>query len=309
MVRRGWWVVALLVALGVLATGAVAVEEPTTDNTVTRITVHPDGNATWEIVVRTALETEADVEDYRAFQAAFRNDTAAYLDPFERRIRSTVANAENATGRAMTALNFSARTTIQDVPRQWGVVIYEFTWTQFAPVTDEELRVGDVFRGGYYLAENDILAITGPGTVTAVTPTPDERDGATVRWLGPRDFGDTRPAVTYADAGATSGGDAGSMPWPMVAAALLLVGAGAGVAYWYRTRSPTGDATGGVMTDEERVTALLAERGGRMKQADIADALDWSASKTSRVLSSLEEADAIERLRLGRENVVDLTED
>jgi uncharacterized membrane protein len=54
---------------------------------------------------------------------------------------------------------------------------------------------------------------------------------------------------------------------------------------------------------------LLADAGGRMKQADVADELGWSASKTSRVVSDLVEADRVEKLRVGRENVLDLAED
>jgi uncharacterized membrane protein len=47
-----------------------------------------------------------------------------------------------------------------------------------------------------------------------------------------------------------------------------------------------------------------------MKQSDIVDALDWSKSKTSRVLSDMAEADRVEKLRIGRENVISLpTED
>jgi uncharacterized membrane protein len=45
-----------------------------------------------------------------------------------------------------------------------------------------------------------------------------------------------------------------------------------------------------------------------MKQAEVAEVLDWSASKTSRVLSDLEDDGIVERVRLGRENVVDLSD-
>lgn len=70
---------------------------------------------------------------------------------------------------------------------------------------------------------------------------------------------------------------------------------------------PAGDGSE-IVTDEDRVERLLSERGGRMRQADIVDALGWSESKTSRVLSAMAEADRVEKLRLGRENVIDLVE-
>ena len=69
---------------------------------------------------------------------------------------------------------------------------------------------------------------------------------------------------------------------------------------------PADDET--LLTDEERVVALLERNGGRMRQSDIADELDWSASKTSRTLSSMD-GDEIEKFRLGNENVIDLVEE
>ena len=53
---------------------------------------------------------------------------------------------------------------------------------------------------------------------------------------------------------------------------------------------------------------LLRENGGQMRQADIVDSVDWSKSKTSRVLSSMAEEGSVEKIRLGRENVVRLEE-
>jgi uncharacterized membrane protein len=63
------------------------------------------------------------------------------------------------------------------------------------------------------------------------------------------------------------------------------------------------------LTDEERVQQALANEQGRMRQADLAEELDWSASKTSRVLSGMADEGTIEKIRVGRENVVDLVLD
>ena len=67
-----------------------------------------------------------------------------------------------------------------------------------------------------------------------------------------------------------------------------------------------GGPDGELATDEDRVVALLHEEGGRMRQAAIADRLGWSDSKTSRVLSAMAYEGTIEKLRIGRENVIDL---
>ncbi|MGQ3413624.1 hypothetical protein [Natrinema versiforme] len=58
------------------------------------------------------------------------------------------------------------------------------------------------------------------------------------------------------------------------------------------------------VTDRERVRQLLRENGGRMKQSNIVDSVDWSKAKVSRLLADLEDDDQITKLRLGRENLV-----
>jgi Uncharacterized membrane-associated protein/domain len=60
------------------------------------------------------------------------------------------------------------------------------------------------------------------------------------------------------------------------------------------------------MTDEDRVVTILKTEGGRLRQTAIAERLGWSDSKTSRVLSDMVETGTVEKLRIGRENVIDL---
>jgi uncharacterized membrane protein len=61
-----------------------------------------------------------------------------------------------------------------------------------------------------------------------------------------------------------------------------------------------------LLTDEDRVLALLEEHGGRMKQAAIVEATEWSKAKVSRLLSGLDEEGRIEKLSIGRENIISL---
>lgn len=58
------------------------------------------------------------------------------------------------------------------------------------------------------------------------------------------------------------------------------------------------------LTDREHVQRLVRENGGRMKQSEIVDAVDWSKAKVSRLLAELEEDGRVTKLRLGRENLV-----
>lgn len=63
------------------------------------------------------------------------------------------------------------------------------------------------------------------------------------------------------------------------------------------------------VTDAERVQMLLEARDGRMRQAEIVDELEWSASKTSRVIGEMADEGEIEKLRLGRENLIELADE
>jgi hypothetical protein len=59
-----------------------------------------------------------------------------------------------------------------------------------------------------------------------------------------------------------------------------------------------------LLSDEERVERLLENNGGRMKQAAIVDETDWSNAKVSQLLSSMEDEGRIDKLRIGRENLI-----
>ncbi|QLG29805.1 helix-turn-helix domain-containing protein (plasmid) [Halorarum halophilum] len=76
-------------------------------------------------------------------------------------------------------------------------------------------------------------------------------------------------------------------------------------------RAPTNPGNDGysdteVLTDEDRVMKLLREYGGPMPQKELSDETGWSASKVSRLLSSMEEDDKITKITIGRENVIKL---
>ena len=64
-----------------------------------------------------------------------------------------------------------------------------------------------------------------------------------------------------------------------------------------------------LLSDEERVERLLRERGGRMKQANIVKETGWSDAKVSQLLSAMADEGRVEKLRLGRENLISLPDD
>jgi hypothetical protein len=64
-----------------------------------------------------------------------------------------------------------------------------------------------------------------------------------------------------------------------------------------------------LLSDEERVEHLLEQNGGRMKQASIVQETGWSDAKVSQLLSAMAEEDRINKLRLGRENLISLPDE
>jgi uncharacterized membrane protein len=63
------------------------------------------------------------------------------------------------------------------------------------------------------------------------------------------------------------------------------------------------------LSDEERVERLLEGNGGRMRQADIVDETGWSNAKVSQLLSAMDQADRVDKLRIGRENLISLPDE
>lgn len=67
---------------------------------------------------------------------------------------------------------------------------------------------------------------------------------------------------------------------------------------------PTTEEDVSIMTNEERVVHLLDRNDGRMLQSDMVEAADWSKATVSRVLSRMEEDDAVSRVDIGKGNLV-----
>ncbi|WP_435093739.1 helix-turn-helix transcriptional regulator [Halorubrum sp. N11] len=61
-----------------------------------------------------------------------------------------------------------------------------------------------------------------------------------------------------------------------------------------------------LLSNEEQVLRLVEANGGRMKQKRVAEELDWTAAKTSQVVTGLRDEGDLDGFRLGRENVISL---
>ncbi|PSQ24274.1 hypothetical protein BRD04_01630 [Halobacteriales archaeon QS_9_67_17] len=88
---------------------------------------------------------------------------------------------------------------------------------------------------------------------------------------------------------------------------------GAGGAAAASATTDTGPVTGPsdpeLLSDEERIERLLERNGGRMKQTNIVDETGWSNAKVSQLLSDMAETDRVDKLRIGRENLISLPDE
>lgn len=64
-----------------------------------------------------------------------------------------------------------------------------------------------------------------------------------------------------------------------------------------------------LLSDEERVMRLLDENDGRMKQGSIVKETNWSHAKVSQLLSKMNDEGTVDKLRIGRENLISLPDE
>jgi hypothetical protein len=316
-------------------TGAVDADE-----TVTTVKVDEDGDAVFSLELRTRLDTQEKRQAFENFSSSVEADPDAAVAGFRDSVRVLVARADNRTGRDMSVSDFSVETRSEPLPVDRGIVVYKFDWSGFAS-TDGGVRIGDVLSG-YILGESDSLVVRYPDGYAAdsVSPTPDSSDGEVV-WNGPRDFDEDEPRVVVLPGGEDAGpSDNGTVPSPDTVEAgdappyiyavvfVLLLTALAAFLFYRRRQSgaaesdtgtsrENGDAETGFgessgfedLPDGRRVLRIIESEDGRMKQKGLVYRTGWSEAKVSQVTSRLEEDGEITKLRMGRENIIELIDE
>jgi hypothetical protein len=320
------------------------------DQVVMDITLRPDGSADWRIEHRIRLDSEAATAGFDQTRDRIETDRESFRANFTERVRAMATTAERDTGRTMVVENISVDAQREQLPREYGIIGYEFRWYGFAETADG-LRAGDALDG-LFLDEQTTLLVNWPAntTLATVSPAPDDRRDTAVVWEGPFEFAAGEPTVALESGSVSFGPDlawsvsGGDVLLTLGVALFVVVGlVGTGGLALRRRRggdeapgdegapeeTPTagsGESTddGTATTDEaesngseppeellsneERVLALLDEAGGRIKQQDVVEETGWSETKTSEVVSDLRESDRIAVYRLGRNNVIALPE-
>ncbi|HET7323092.1 MAG TPA: hypothetical protein VFJ06_02045 [Halococcus sp.] len=320
----------------------------TTTNTTIAIHPHPNGDARVLVFTTFTLNDSNETAAFRALAREFENGNTGFsIGAFRRAANQSsivTGRSMNITNVTRNATIEGENTTRTDI----GKLALGFTWTNFARTSSGTLLVGDVFNTTHGtwlpgLTENQVLVIESPRGY-AITRSPVGFSNGTLRWEGPTKFEPGTPSVAFerragADRPPNRDGD---NPEPSAPTPLFAFGAGVVVlcvvvagTYVLRRREETDERGDGKVTaaqpaehtedappadppneeekdellsDEERVERLLERNDGRMKQATIVTETGWSNAKVSQLLSAMDEEGRIDKLRIGRENLISLPE-
>jgi len=163
-------------------------------------------------------------------------------------------------------------------PGYLGQITYTGATATPTPTPDDDPPVAMLGGVGVLV----VLALAGGSLWWRRQSSAGERGGVTTDGDEPEDD-DRGGAVPSGDGAATGGGATGPPP-----------------------TDADGETDPTLLSDEERVLQLLETNDGRMKQGTIVEATGWSNAKVSQLLSAMDEAGEIEKLRIGRENLISL---
>ncbi|WP_284010358.1 helix-turn-helix transcriptional regulator [Haloarcula pelagica] len=302
--------------------------------------LRPDGDARWTVTQTYALESSTEVETFRSLGEDYvAGETGTgQLAAF----RAANQEAIEATGRQMNITDIDRAYDV-DGNRGTLTLSFTWTDFAVTEsdrlVIDDAFNTtdGTWFRS---LGENDTFIISPP-TGYGVDSAPIGVENGRLRFEGPRTFEPGTLRIVYTGDQATPTPTptatpeqpfAGGVPlWFGVAVIVVGVvavvgymtrqgsagepaaptesgpddgGSGAAAASADETEEPTEEIDTELLSDEERVERLLEQNGGRMKQARIVKETGWSNAKVSQLLSSMDEDDRIDKLRIGRENLI-----
>jgi hypothetical protein len=340
------YVLVALLLVSALSGAAVAQEAPDIGAATTTFDVdlQADGNADWTVRTTIPFDTDEERAGFRQYAerfedgevssspglAFFESAAAASSSVADREMNITSVEREYTVGNGSGTLQLRFHWTNFLAPAGDGyelsdaLLTEDGTWLRSLE-SGQEIAVRT--PQGYEIQRSSIEAR-------------QENDSLVV--VGPESFDPQEFSITYApEAGngpgespdSPNGPEDGFDPFVTVLLGLLFVAVIVLAVWRWRGGEPIAEVANGdsstlstdddeavpdasdaeesgvdpeLLSDEERVETLLEQNGGRMRQADIVKETDWSDAKVSQLLSRMADEGSIEKLRLGRENVISL---
>lgn len=276
-----------------------------------RIEVRADGSATW-IIEHVFVKGQDEAMFAQLSNPIYFNDN------FVENIKSLVNATKEETGRMnMTVEDFVMTVNVSG---SYSIVKYQFHWREFAETEDTQIEIGDVFEvEGLFLYGEGTVNIEYPSEymIKSASPRPNEKSGQTLTWYGIRDFETGEPRIVLKEKVASGFVEIVKENALTIVSLIALAGVSSISFYYFRlrkkevvvTKPPTPPSVLGIEDDEEKVVNLLRAAGGSMYQSTIADHCNFSRSKTSKLLTTMESKGKVIREKRGRERVVTLIEE
>ncbi|WP_458185854.1 helix-turn-helix transcriptional regulator [Haladaptatus sp. NG-WS-4] len=306
------------------------------NGTTIRLVPQPNGDARWNVTMEFPLRNENETAAFENLGQRFERGNAdvAFSAELFRRISAQV---ETETGREMKIRQVDRSYTVGN---RGGTLSLSFVWMNFMRVEGDKIILRDAFllddgESTWLpsLAADQQLVVEEP-TRYEIQSSPNfgHRNG-TIRVEGPTSLYPGEIDVTYVEDSAIERKN----PFAGVegiALILLVLGTGGAGLYVLIQRQenesvddssseapsvtspepdsehePDDEPNLELLSDEERVEHLLEQNGGRMKQAKIVTETNWSNAKVSQRLSSMADEGRIDKLRIGRENLISLPDE
>ncbi|MFB6223690.1 MAG: helix-turn-helix transcriptional regulator [Haloarcula sp.] len=313
---------------------------PVTENTTFSLQIQSNGDARWTITDTYALENENETETFRTLGENFADGDAevGWLSSFQQ--ANDAASA--ATGRDMQITEVTRKYEVTD--RRGALVLSftwtDFATVDGENIiVGDAFNTTDGTWLGTLTADQRL--VISPPPEYGVESAPSAVEDRKLIFEGPRTFEPGYLSIVYtgerdvtspspSETPGSTFSDISSFWLGGILLVALLVGA---TGYMVRQGSVDGrpsaassdtdsddadvdthaaatdteteeDVDVELLSDEERVERLLEENGGRMKQARIVTETGWSNAKVSQLLSSMDEDGRINKLRIGRENLI-----
>jgi uncharacterized membrane protein len=279
-----------------------------------QIEVKPDGSAKW-MIERGTFVRKGDEWKIHRYSLPEHLETF-YSQKIDKLIRETRLHTKRDMKIPYESVKITTTTISRTETSSYGIVRYQFEWLNFTQSNDIRIIIGDAFINSIwdvYLFGDGELTLKYPQgyNVVEVHPKP-ELDGTdsnqTLIWsrIGNLRVGEPKLVLERE----TTTMNFLQKYASTIVGIIAILGIGSISIWLFKFRKRKKAEVSAIpeipyeMEDEERVINLLKAAGGSLYQSKITKELGFSRSKTSKLLTEMENKGKLRRKRKGREKLV-----